>query len=646
MAEVLGVAASGIAIAQISLQVGGAVRKLKQLWNEVKDVPDDIADLMEHIDCLSLAVWESENNIEQNSLPSIVWDDSASKLASTYCRKALRNLTTMIDELNLQIDNAKKGRRKIAAFQVLLKKDLLKKLEKRLENAIRTLSLAQQSYLIALTRVQPNIIVERLDALISAASQTQVQLNSKSQSDTEEGQLNSNRRQKSLEVASTATPSCLAFTDFTKTGIFGKILVNTSSSGRSILFQAPRWLSWRSWELHSAKATGAWQFYLRSYSTICFPSKILCIARDGCVEDMQKLFDTGLASPYDRNPNGFTLLHYAVNYLNYEVMKYLLIKIGLDPFHQDVCGKYPSDDISPVLDSQGFRKFVLSDKEFAKKLLVFSKLDYSDDDTGMTQISHTECNCHLGINNVELYKELLPYQCPLHATTSFKSRVEAASAALVSHTINIEVIRLILGPEWSTNNQALRSNIPNTLLAASAAFRLCDACMYSESRCWFWFAVDVVKHTPDFPTRLTCEEASIHYLWGLEDSWSPLMFLVGWFTTRNQYFYMDLRYSFMVFSRVLVVWLEVVKLAGIDLDVYGRCEHELFITSTRRFNIIYNPWEIWGLPFSELYLIGFKFGPEPKDWDFYWAEPTDEFAGDFWDMVENPPPHIPGSWVD
>lgn len=157
--------------------------------------------------------------------------------------------------------------------------------------------------------MQPNIIVERLDALISAASQTQVQLNSKSQSDTEEGQLNSNRRQKSLEVASTATPSCLAFTDFTKTGIFGKILVNTSSSGRSILFQAPRWLSWRSWELHSAKATGAWQFYLRSYSTICFPSKILCIARDGCVEDMQKLFDTGLASPYDRNPNGFTLLH-------------------------------------------------------------------------------------------------------------------------------------------------------------------------------------------------------------------------------------------------------------------------------------------------------------------------------------------------
>lgn len=148
MAEVLGVAASGIAIAQISLQVGGAVRKLKQLWNEVKDVPDDIADLMEHIDCLSLAVWESENNIEQNSLPSIVWDDSASKLASTYCRKALRNLTTMIDELNLQIDNAKKGRRKIAAFQVLLKKDLLKKLEKRLENAIRTLSLAQQSYLM------------------------------------------------------------------------------------------------------------------------------------------------------------------------------------------------------------------------------------------------------------------------------------------------------------------------------------------------------------------------------------------------------------------------------------------------------------------------------------------------------------------
>ena len=51
MAEALGVAASGIAVAQLSIQVGSTVSKLKQLWDQVKDVPEDIADLMEQIDC-------------------------------------------------------------------------------------------------------------------------------------------------------------------------------------------------------------------------------------------------------------------------------------------------------------------------------------------------------------------------------------------------------------------------------------------------------------------------------------------------------------------------------------------------------------------------------------------------------------------
>lgn len=148
MAEALGIAASGIAVAQLSSQVGGAVFKLKQLWDEVKDVPEDIADLMEQIDCLGPVFWEAENNFDQSGLPSIVWDQLASKSTTMYCRKALGNLTQMVNELSRQIGNPSKSRRKIAAAKVLLKKDLLKKLERRLENAVRMLTLAQQSYLV------------------------------------------------------------------------------------------------------------------------------------------------------------------------------------------------------------------------------------------------------------------------------------------------------------------------------------------------------------------------------------------------------------------------------------------------------------------------------------------------------------------
>lgn len=148
MAEALAVAASGIAVAQITIQVGSAVVKLRRLWGEIKDVPDDITDLMDQIDCLDPVLLGAENGFNQGDLPSSVWDSLASKPATTYCRKALQDLTTMVDELNTQISNAKRGRRKLTAVKVLLKKDTLKRLEKRLENAVKMLLLAQQSYLV------------------------------------------------------------------------------------------------------------------------------------------------------------------------------------------------------------------------------------------------------------------------------------------------------------------------------------------------------------------------------------------------------------------------------------------------------------------------------------------------------------------
>lgn len=49
---------------------------------------------------------------------------------------------------------------------------------------------------------------------------------------------------------------------------------------------------------------------------------------------------------------------------------------------------------------------------------------------------------------------------------------------------------------------------------------------------------------------------------------------------------------------------------------------------------------------KSVYLIGFKYGPEPEDWDIYWDEPTDMFAGEFWELIENPPPQIPGAWEE
>lgn len=51
-----------------------------------------------------------------------------------------------------------------------------------------------------------------------------------------------------------------------------------------------------------------------------------------------------------------------------------------------------------------------------------------------------------------------------------------------------------------------------------------------------------------------------------------------------------------------------------------------------------------------LRLISFQYGHMPMDWKFWWNEPSDEFSGDFWHLVEHDSTtahmSVPGAWVD
>jgi hypothetical protein len=148
MAEVLAVAASGIAVAQVAAQVGKSIFKLKQLWDELQDVPSSMGDLLDQIDCLDPALWEAENTFSQARLPAAFWNDSLGNRSTAYCRKALSSLTELVDELALQVNRPGKLKKKLGSAKVVLKREQLKTLERRLQNAVRMLTLAQQSYLV------------------------------------------------------------------------------------------------------------------------------------------------------------------------------------------------------------------------------------------------------------------------------------------------------------------------------------------------------------------------------------------------------------------------------------------------------------------------------------------------------------------
>ena len=99
-------------------------------------------------------------------------------------------------------------------------------------------------------------------------------------------------------------------------------------------------------------------------------------------------------------------------------------------------------------------------------------------------------------------------------------------------------------------------------------------------------------------------------------------------------------------EEALLTWLQTLQGFGIDLKRYGKTEHKLFYqesSSWRNLELLM-PGRRGGVYL--LRLIGLQVGPEPEDWKVWISEPSDKFAGDFWDMLEHPERTIPGAWDD
>lgn len=103
-------------------------------------------------------------------------------------------------------------------------------------------------------------------------------------------------------------------------------------------------------------------------------------------------------------------------------------------------------------------------------------------------------------------------------------------------------------------------------------------------------------------------------------------------------------------------WLESLQVAGVDLCRYGweeRQRHVMNCGVTRVFEVADRCVMIKGMhrhfESGEIRLISFDFGESPSQWRFWWSEVTDDFAGDFWNLVkeqEISDLKVPGAWVE
>ncbi|KAL1848317.1 hypothetical protein Daus18300_013643 [Diaporthe australafricana] len=146
---------------------------------------------------------------------------------------------------------------------------------------------------------------------------------------------------------------------------------------------------------------------------------------------------------------------------------------------------------------------------------------------------------------------------------------------------------------------------------------------------WHTLTMDILTHVTDIWDLHECGHKKTSK--GLRRGETPLMSLIQFAHTRG----------------------------GIDLLQYGRNEKKIF----RELSYLDEEpmFLFWSNPHVETrfrtgyrtHLINFQYGRFPTDWKFWWCEPSDEFSGDFWSLVE--PQHdeaimdvlgVPGAWVD
>jgi hypothetical protein len=107
---------------------------------------------------------------------------------------------------------------------------------------------------------------------------------------------------------------------------------------------------------------------------------------------------------------------------------------------------------------------------------------------------------------------------------------------------------------------------------------------------------------------------------------------------------------FTTILQVIKIWLFDLQEAGIDLVCYGADEKVLHLGRIVDNRCTFYLRNCRGPFFMDL--IAFTYGPCPEDWQFYFSDPTDVFAGEFWALVEAAACKdeldlpVPGSWIE
>jgi hypothetical protein len=143
MAEVLGIVASGISVAQLAGQVTSSIIKLREYWKQIQDAPADINRQLREIDSLNLILCHIQDDRAR-------WKYAGSNVGMQksleLCKEGTDELCGLVNQLREKVEGKRGWKKKVGAVKVVLKKEEIKEIKGRMKSAVRLLSLSYQCH--------------------------------------------------------------------------------------------------------------------------------------------------------------------------------------------------------------------------------------------------------------------------------------------------------------------------------------------------------------------------------------------------------------------------------------------------------------------------------------------------------------------
>lgn len=270
MAEAFGVAAGAIGVVSLGIQLAESLQKVKSFCASVKNAPLHIAELIEEIEIMR----DILSDLESGCLSANVASSSNMHRCLKIAQRATIGLVSFSNELQARI---KKSRFRGGA-RFALSRDEIKQMLNQLERTKSSLILAYSIYREA-------IADDRHSVMLQATSRGQESPARKSPA-------------VSLLVQASASSAYNKSTFAPHKLMVGKTLFQVTT---------PRWMSDTIWQLEMRSSFSGLNVFTRSYGIVPSDAPIFEACKVGDDSEIQRLLDSGLASPFDEDQWGCSL---------------------------------------------------------------------------------------------------------------------------------------------------------------------------------------------------------------------------------------------------------------------------------------------------------------------------------------------------